>query len=760
MCSRRRSSFLDMSLSVVLSLWLVFISLLNSLAFSSTASHCISGLSPNEPFKRASYLITPVKTEIVSPMWRYVSQSQVLFAHVNMPVASPLLSPASILCIFWRPDLKIYGHLPCLSSLWVKRTFPTGKICSIWSWHKRSISQAVPLPLLVKPVKEYVQYCENILAMKNPMVELQIHCRILLLYTESTQARRCDWFFKPPLVIKDYRLCCCLPCQLQQLSRLLSYVKVHLEPVDATTLVQMRVEVSDGVATSLDIPLLSDTIIEATPVSPFSGAGDAQARRRRDSSPHLCSLFVSLLFYGLSLFFSLFLFFLLRNLRRSGFICSRRRSSSLDMSLSVVLSMWLVFISLLNSLAFSSTASHCISGLSPDEPFKRASYLIIPVKMEIVSPMWRSVSQSQVLFAHVNLSVASPLLSPASILCILWRPDLKIYGHLPCMSSLWVKRTLPTGKICSIWSWHKRSISQAVPLPLLVKPVKEYVQYCENIPTMKNPMVELQIHCRIICSTLSPLRLGDVTGSSNLPWYGSVYVFSEVQSFIRIVSSTGLPFVYHLGGNIGALSIFLDIYAGFWPEKEVLILSVIAFTTTSSSTPLIHSRRKLALVNPLNLTTMEKFIQTSSRSGRERSFSTSSFSQERIIPSKFLFVRGDLTPVTKTGKTYQFPSRLLSYVKVHLEPVDARTLVQMRVEVSDGVATSLDIVTNRLLFEDLEMWFELLLDWITSGNLCISHNVLSNFSKFMSLSLFTLELYVGVFAYRGLYDVANSLVIV
>ncbi|CAN6851503.1 unnamed protein product, partial [Brassica oleracea] len=460
-------------------------------------------------------------------------------------------------------------------------------------------------------------------------------------------------------------------------------------------------------------------------------------------------------------------------------ICSRRRSSSLDMSLSVVLSMWLVFISLLNSLAFSSTASHCISGLSHDEPFKRASYLIIPVKTEIVSPMWRSVSQSQVLFAHVNLSVASPLLSPASILCILWRPDLKIYGHLPCLSSLWVKRTLPTGKICSIWSWHKRSISQAVPLPLLVKPVKEYVQYCENIPTMKNPMVELQIHCRIMLlyteSTQArrcdwffkpPLVIKDYSLCCCLPCqlqqlrYGSVYVFAEVQSFIRIVSSTGLPFVYRLGGNIGALSIFLDIYAGFWPEKEVLILSVIAFTTTSSSTPLIHSRRKLALVNPLNLTTMEKFIQTSSRSGRERSFSTSSFSQERIIPSKFLFVRGDLTPVTKTGKTYQFPSRLLSYVKVHLEPVDARTLVQMRVEVSDGVATSLDIVTNRLLFEDLEMWFELLLDWITSGNFCISHNVLSNFSKFMSLSLFTLELYVGVFAHRGLYDVANSLVIV
>ncbi|CAN6899725.1 unnamed protein product [Brassica oleracea] len=426
-------------------------------------------------------------------------------------------------------------------------------------------------------------------------------------------------------------------------------------------------------------------------------------------------------------------------------MCSRRRSSSLDMSLSVVLSLWLVFISLLNSLAFSSTASHCISGLSPDEPFKRASYLIIPVKTEIVSPMWRSVSQSQVLFSHVNLPVVSPLLSPASILCILWRPDLKIYGQLPCLSSLWVKRTLPTGKICSILSWHKRSISQAVPLPLLVKPVKEYVQYCENIPATKNPMVELQIHRRIL------LLYTESTQARRCDWFFKPPLVIKDYSLCCCLPC-------QLQQLRGALSIFLDIYAGFWPEKEVFIFSVIAFTTTSSSSPLIHS--KLALVNLLNLTTMEKFIQTSSCSGRERSFSTSSFSQERIIPSKFLFVRGDFTPVTKTGKTYQFPSRLLSYVNVHLEPVDATTLVQMRVEVLDGVATSLDIVTNRLLFEDLEMWFELLLDWITSGNFCISHNVLSNFSKFVSLSLFTLELYVGVFAHRGMYDVANSLVIV
>ncbi|CAN6865725.1 unnamed protein product, partial [Brassica oleracea var. botrytis] len=105
-----------------------------------------------------------------------------------------------------------------------------------------------------------------------------------------------------------------------------------------------------------------------------------------------------------------------------------------------------------------------------------------------------------------------------------------------------------------------------------------------------------------------------------------------------------------------------------------------------------------------------------------------------------------------------------SCVKVHLGPVDATILIQLRVEVLDSVATSLVCVTNRLLFEDLEVRFESLLVWIVSGNFNILHNILSNFFKFVSLSLYSLELYVGVsvylLAHRGLYDVAISVVTV
>ncbi|RID64599.1 hypothetical protein BRARA_E03524 [Brassica rapa] len=208
-------------------------------------------------------------------------------------------------------------------------------------------------------------------------------------------------------------------------------------------------------------------------------------------------------------------------------------------------------------------------------------------------------------------------------------------------------------------------------------------------------------------------------------------------------------------------------FSGLWTEVITLIKQPsMATIFTSSSTHLVQNSERLKLVSnsPVTLTILVKFIQTSSRQGRERSLSTSSFSKERIVPSKSLFTRGDPLPVFKTGKSYQFPNRLLSYVMVHLGPVDTTTLSPMRVEVLDGVATSYAIVTNRVLLEDLEVRFESSLDLIVGGNFYIFHNALSNFFKFVSLSLYSLELNVGVlfdqFAHRGLYDVVFILVMV
>ncbi|KAH0928076.1 hypothetical protein HID58_020332 [Brassica napus] len=165
---------------------------------------------------------------------------------------------------------------------------------------------------------------------------------------------------------------------------------------------------------------------------------------------------------------------------------------------------------------------------------------------------------------------------------------------------------------------------------------------------------------------------------------------------------------------------------------------------------------KLDRNSPFKSSFEDEFNQISSRQGRERSFSMSSFSKERIIPPISLCIRGDPLPAFKTRKNYQFPSRLLSCVKVRLGPVDATTLIRMRVEVLDGAATSYAIVTNRSLFEDFEVRF----NRIASGNFNIFRNILSNFYKFVSLSSYSIVLYVWglafCFAHRGLYDVAST----
>ncbi|KAF3563551.1 hypothetical protein DY000_02018966 [Brassica cretica] len=113
------------------------------------------------------------------------------------------------------------------------------------------------------------------------------------------------------------------------------------------------------------------------------------------------------------------------------------------------------------------------------------------------------------------------------------------------------------------------------------------------------------------------------------------------------------------------------------------------------STPSSNLRLlKLGRNSPFKSSFEDEFNQISSRQGRERSFSTSSFSKERFFPPISLCIRGDPLPVFKTRKIYQCPSRLLSCVKVRLGPVDATILILMRVEVLDGAAMSYAIVTN------------------------------------------------------------------
>ncbi|KAG5396384.1 hypothetical protein IGI04_018198 [Brassica rapa subsp. trilocularis] len=69
---------------------------------------------------------------------------------------------------------------------------------------------------------------------------------------------------------------------------------------------------------------------------------------------------------------------------------------------------------------------------------------------------------------------------------------------------------------------------------------------------------------------------------------------------------------------------------------------------------------KLETNSPLKLSFMVKFHQPSSRQGRERSLSTSSFSKERIILQTSLFVRDRLIPIAISEKLFNPFTILLS----------------------------------------------------------------------------------------------------
>ncbi|KAG2303951.1 hypothetical protein Bca52824_032602 [Brassica carinata] len=138
---------------------------------------------------------------------------------------------------------------------------------------------------------------------------------------------------------------------------------------------------------------------------------------------------------------------------------SRQRSCCLKPSLSASLSLWLIFLPTLNPHAFTVTTPHRVSGLSPDEPFSKDTYLSIPMSTESVSSLWRSVAQLWSHIAQEDLPVAAPLLSTGSNSWISLRPDLKILWHLPFSSSFWMMTNLPTEKICPLYlCWMSLSL--------------------------------------------------------------------------------------------------------------------------------------------------------------------------------------------------------------------------------------------------------------------------------------------------------------
>ncbi|KAH0850198.1 hypothetical protein HID58_095692, partial [Brassica napus] len=396
------------------------------------------------------------------------------------------------------------------------------------------------------------------------------------------------------------------------------------------------------------------TIIEANLPPPFSGAGEAQSHRCRDFSTQLYYIFVSLFFFNLVLVFSPFLSLLSSEFRLFGPMGSRQRSCCLKPSLSASLSLWIIFLSTLNSHAFTVTAPQCVSGSSPDEPFSRDSYLSKPMSIESVSSLWRSVPQSGALSAQEDLPVAAT---------ILW--------HLPCSLSFGMIVTLSTEKICS--------------LSLLDEPTTSY----GAIPP---------------CS-LHSLRYGNAEDQSCLGIVASDDV-SELMEVDKLLSN-----YYH-----------------------IILLGVATGTTT------IHSLQiqKLGSVCPLNLTTLEKFIQPSSRQGRERSLSTSS--KERTLPPKFISSREILFGDPVSEKKIFILTVLHSCVKVCLEPVDAAMFISMKFEVMDLYSKPHDKLAHQKPPEEIKVRL-FSFSSVMLGLLDMSLDAVSNSFEFVSLSFYR---FIGV----------------
>ena len=394
-----------------------------------------------------------------------------------------------------------------------------------------------------------------------------------------------------------------------------------------------------------------------------------------------------------------------------------------------MLSLWLVLLCSTTPISSPTMVDNRFSGESPDEIYSGAFAQRLLVGIENVSP------QRSLLISVLNLS--APVEPPgdaasfSSSRSFHWS-DLLFHWFLTQSTTQCSMNTLCTGKNCSNLLWCERGIisSGFISDLAIVECFCGSAQDDKSLQAlMATPFVDSRnllpppLIYYVLCIKEHPLEHSEASQSvsSNIPWSGV--------ALFRYRSISDSSFSGH--------------YSIPYPSLRCV---------------------RLDPNSPLKLFFVDKISQISSRQGRERSFSISSFSKERTIPPKSLFLRVDSLPESKTGKIYKFSDRLLSYVMVHLRPVDATNLIHMRVEVSDDTSTSQTSVTNRLYFEEIEVRCKSFIDWIASANFVILYNVLSSFLKFVSLSLYCFELYVRDLAvwlaHRGLYDVATTIVIV
>ncbi|CAG7874584.1 unnamed protein product [Brassica rapa] len=286
--------------------------------------------------------------------------------------------------------------------------------------------------------------------------------------------------------------------------------------------------------------------------------------------------------------------------------------------------------------------------------------------------------------------------------------DLLMLQRTLLSSSPKMMNFLPSGKIYPVRFWCECGSCASPPCPILVRTISlnGSEHYYQTIPArnllFKDPVTNLcsprtplvaapSDDCSPLQSLLENNDQGLSFGSEKSPWIqhgnAGVHMFclesmlvpleSEVKStslFVRVKESSALMSELSQEKTISA--IFSTI--SFWTTLPKCMRRPQLATSTPSqcsvSSPNLRLL-KLETNSPLKLSFMVKFHQPSSRQGRERSLSTSSFSKERIILQTSLFVRDRLIPIAISEKLFNPFTILLSCLEVCTGSEDATRLV-------------------------------------------------------------------------------------
>ncbi|CAN7016471.1 unnamed protein product, partial [Brassica rapa subsp. trilocularis] len=276
---------------------------------------------------------------------------------------------------------------------------------------------------------------------------------------------------------------------------------------------------------------------------------------------------------------------------------------------------------------------------------------------------WLLCSPSPSLMAAIVPDLCQKTCTPPQV-CVSQISDLKLTRQAPPSLSPKTMTFLPPGKIDSTWFWCKRGLCNSPLCSLLARSMslngsQNYYQTIQarnllfdepptNRCSLQTPFVAtLTIDCspcltvsdlndqRLRFCSVKPLLLQHGNAGVGRLWLDSKLVPSEI-GVNPISVSAGRKVSSSLKTDLSQRK-FCSTLLGYWHVLPTSIrrpkLSNLISRQCLVSFPNLP---KLKTNSLLTLSCVDKFLQTSSRQGRERSLSTSSFSKERIFPPRSL----------------------------------------------------------------------------------------------------------------------------